>query len=300
MRAFSFPRIVIVSLGVAAAVAGCGREPEPSWRFAGSDIRFTGVDAIVAVTPGLERIAEIDHARLAAEAGSPMPPARVLIFSDPALDAELLEIDRLVGVDLPFRVLAFASPDHFVEGGVAFSRFNAISARHELPDRSDLAERWNARLDAVLQPITPELRRPMPAPTDLDRGITTLDSPHDFAETTRRLMEAITAQSDTIVFAELDFAARSREHGVELPPTTLILFGAPAPGGRCMQDEPQLGLDAFCQKLLVWEDDAGVVHASFNDLLVLAEREGLDANLALGHVNGRVRDTLEASLAPSN
>lgn len=291
-------RRVVALLAVAVAV-GCGREPEPDWRFALPDVRFTAVDTLVGITPGLERIAEIDHARLAAEAGSPMPPARVVIFSDAALDAELLAIDRLVGVDLPFRVLSYASPDAPPTsdvGGVAFSPFDALAARHGLPDRPDLADRWNARLDEVLAPIEAASRRPMPAPTDLDRGITTLDSPYDFEATRRRLMDAITAQSDTIVFAELDFAARSREHGVDLPPTTLVLFGAPAPGGRCMQDAPRLGLDAFCQKLLVWEDDAGVVHASFNDLLVLAEREGLDANLALGHVNGRVRDTLAASL----
>lgn len=288
--------VAFMAAGFVVALTGCGREPEPGERFVGPDRRFASVDVRVASTPGLDRIVEIDHARLAAEAGAPMPPARVLVFSDPAIEAELLAIDRLVGVDLPFRVLAFAAPDDGGEGSVAFSRFDVLAARHDLLDHGGLAERWNARLDEVLEPIAPALRRPMPAADQLDRGIVTLDSPYDFAETKRRLMQAITSQSDTIVFAEVDFASRSREHGVPLPPTTLILFGAPAPGGRCMQDEPRLGLDAFCQKLLVWQDGEGVVHASFNDLVALAKREGLDANLALGHVNRRVRDTLAASL----
>lgn len=296
MRDLGVRRLVGFTTALLLTLAGCGREPEPNWRFALPDVQFTAVDTLVGITPGLERIAEIDHARLAADAGSPMPPARVVLFSDPALDADLLAIDRLVGVDLPFRVLAYASPEPSGDGSVAFSRFDAIAARHGLADHADLAERWNTRLDEVLAPIEPTSRHPMPAPTDVDRGIITLDSPFDFTETRRRLMDAITAQSDTIVFTELDFAARSREHGADLPPTVLILFGAPAPGGRCMQDEPRLGLDAFCQKLLVWEDDDGVTHASFNDLLVLAERQDLDANLALGHVNGRIGDTLAGSL----
>ena len=228
-----------------------------------------------------------------------MPPARVLIFSDPGLEAELLAIDRLIGVDLPLRVLAFASPGERSEGLVAFSPFETLAARHGLSTERPLAARWNARLDEVLDPIDAADRRPMSAPLELDRGITTLDSPFDFDETRRRLLDAITSQSDTILFAEMDFAARSAEHGVPLPPTTLILFGAPAPGGRCMKDAPRLGLDAFCQKLLVWEDDEGGVHASFNDLPALARRQDLGTGFVLRIVNRRVRDTLAESLSPA-
>jgi hypothetical protein len=39
--------------------------------------------------------------------------------------------------------------------------------------------------------------------------------------------------------------------GIELPPTLLLLFGAPIPGAKAMADAPTLGLDASCQKLLV-------------------------------------------------
>ncbi len=174
---------------------------------------------------------------------------------------------------------------------------DAIAARHGLSTGSPLASHWNARLDEVLSSIDEVDRRPMPARLDLDRGITTIDNAFDFDETRRRLLEAITSQSDTTVFAEIDLAGRSAEHAVTLPPTTLILFGAPAPGGRCMKDAPRLGLDAFCQKLLVWEDDAGGVHASFNDLPMLAERQELDAGFVLRFVNRRVRETLVQSLS---
>ena len=42
-----------------------------------------------------------------------------------------------------------------------------------------------------------------------------------------------------------------------IKPTTLILFGGPAPGAKAMNGAATLGLDAFCQKFLVWEDAKG-------------------------------------------
>lgn len=46
----------------------------------------------------------------------------------------------------------------------------------------------------------------------------------------------------------------------------MLLFGAPAPGGMAMVDSPKLGLDAFCQKLLIYENKSGDIMVSFNDI----------------------------------
>jgi uncharacterized protein (DUF302 family) len=50
----------------------------------------------------------------------------------------------------------------------------------------------------------------------------------------------------------------------------MLLFGAPAPGGMCMAESPRLGLDAFCQKLLVFEDDQQQIRVAFNDIVSFA------------------------------
>ena len=90
-----------------------------------------------------------------------------------------------------------------------------------------------------------------------DSGLITLTSTHDFETTEKRVMDAINAQSDAMVFGKIDFAARSKDYGVELEPMILILFGAPGPGGKAMASAPTLGLDAFCQKMLIWRDASG-------------------------------------------
>ena len=74
------------------------------------------------------------------------------------------------------------------------------------------------------------------------------------------------------------------------------MFGAPAPGAKAMAKAPTLGLDAFCQKLLVWEDAAGTVRVSFNDLLALADRQGVPKSLALRVINRRLKATFSEAL----
>lgn len=124
----------------------------------------------------------------------------------------------------------------------------------------------------------------------------TLNSPFDFAAIEKRIMDAINAQADTVNFGVVDFAVRSKKVGVDLDPLRLILFGAPSPGGKAMASAPTLGLDAFCQKILIWHDESGGVHVSCNDLLALAERQDVSGGLPLRVINRRLKETLSTAL----
>jgi uncharacterized protein (DUF302 family) len=76
----------------------------------------------------------------------------------------------------------------------------------------------------------------------------------------------------------------------------LILFGGPAPGAKAMSEAPTLGLDAFCQKFLLWQDNLGKTHLSFNDLLSLADRQGVNKSIALRVINYRLKSVFEEAL----
>jgi uncharacterized protein (DUF302 family) len=129
-----------------------------------------------------------------------------------------------------------------------------------------------------------------------DAGLVTLDSPHDFHTTEALLVEVIHAQSDTVLFAMVDFAARAKAYGVKLAPIRLILFGGPGPGGQAMRTAPTLGLDAFCQKLLIWQDEKGTVRVTFNNLLALAERQQESGGIPLRLINRRINKTFSEAL----
>ena len=281
---------------VAVCLYGCGdADPVASDRYTEPDRLFAQLEKNVDSSDDLEKLVDIDHSRLGAEAGSYMPPARVLIFSNPGLDAEFFRINPLAALDLPLRVLAYESTN--TPGGrVSYNSFDYLRSRYNLVDAAELESLFNAAMAQALDGIASENIESFVDDTMQPDGIVTMTSPYGFESTIDRLTSAIDAQDDTVWFGEVDFRARAKSQGVETGAAVLLLFGAPAPGAKAMSQAPTLGLDAFCQKLLVWEDDDGAVKVSFNDLLALAERHNVEKNIALRVVNRRLKSTFGGAL----
>lgn len=107
-------------------------------------------------------------------------------------------------------------------------------------------------------------------------GITTIQSPYAFNETVQRLQAAF-AEKGIKIFATIDQHAEALTAGLNMPPTTLILFGNPKAGTPLMVAEPLSGLD-LPLKALVSEAQAGEVMVSFNTASYILERHGLSAD----------------------
>lgn len=270
-------------------------EPVSAKRFVEPDKLFQIVEANVRSHPEFEIIVDIDHARLAAKAGSPMPPAHVLIWSDPELEAAILTHNPLAAVDLPLRALAFEDQDTGKAAVIANS-YDYVAQRYSLPDDESLRTRYSAAMSKALSGVPDESIVRFASDTISDNGLVTLDSPYDFSTTEKRILESINAQSDTVSFGTVDFTERSKKHGVVLPPMRLLLFGGPGPGGKAMKSAPSLGLDAFCQKMLIWQDNEGKTHVTFNNLLEIATRQEVSGGIALMVINRRIKKTFTDSL----
>jgi uncharacterized protein (DUF302 family) len=288
--------IVVLIVGVLAFVFFVRKEPPvPESRFVEPDRLFQTLQSNVRAHAEFETIVDIDHARLAAKAGSPMPPSHVLIWSDPALEAGILKHNPVAAVDLPLRILAYEEQET-AEAAVVYNSYDFVAQRHSLPEDAELRAGYESAVSKVLKSVPDAVIKKFPSDTMPEAGLITLTSKFDVSTTERRIRDAIQAQSDTVGFGELDFAARSKEHGVELRPLRLILFGGPGPGGKAMASAPTLGLDAFCQKLLIWQDEEGTVHVTFNDLLALAERQKVSGGMPLRVINRRLRETFSKAL----
>jgi uncharacterized protein (DUF302 family) len=211
------------------------------------------------------------------------------------LDAAILELAPLAAIDLPLRALAYEDYETG-RAAVITNSFDYLVNRYSLPDREALRSRYESAIARAMAGIPKDAIARFGSDEMPEAGLVTLDSPYDFATTGQKILEEINGQSDTVNFGEVDFAERSRRHGVKLKPMRLILFGAPGPGGKAMASAPTLGLDAFCQKLLIWEDDAGKVHVTFNDLLVLAKRQQVSIPMHLRIINRRIKGTFEKAL----
>jgi uncharacterized protein (DUF302 family) len=82
--------------------------------------------------------------------------------------------------------------------------------------------------------------------------VVTKPSPRTVAETVTRLVDLV-ASRGMKVFAVIDQADEAHQAGLELRPTTLVVFGNPVAGTRVMDAVPLAALD-LPLKVLIWAD----------------------------------------------
>ncbi len=290
MNVFS---VCILVLALSACDSG---SPITIERYESSDELFQAIDSNVAKEPSLQKVLEIDHSRLGAQVTSHMPPAKVLIFSDKKLESELLTRNQLAGLDLPLRVLAYESEPNG-PSKIIYNSYDYLASRYGLSPSGVTRSLYENSVSLALSGINPANIATFSQDQMQPDGIVTLDSPFDFEETYSRVLDVINSLDDSVVFGSIDFQSQVQDFGVDIPPTKLILFGAPGPGAKAMRNAPTLGLDAFCQKFLVWQDDQQVVHLSFNDLLLVAERQDVNKSLPLRVIAFRLNRTFSNVLS---
>src|ERR1700691_157207 len=111
-------------------------------------------------------------------------------------------------------------------------------------------------------------------------------------ETVRKLQAVLAAKAVT-VFALIDHSGEAEKVGMQMPPTKLLVFGNPKGGTPLMLAAPSIAID-LPLKILVAEDDRGVVSVSYNSPAYLGERHGLPQDLLQ---NIALVESLAASVA---
>jgi uncharacterized protein (DUF302 family) len=104
-------------------------------------------------------------------------------------------------------------------------------------------------------------------------GLVTVDRDESFETVVTQITTTIETNEKLTLITTVDHAKNAASVGLDLCPTTLIMFGNPALGTPLMQRERTIGID-LPQKMLVWEDEG--VHVAYNDPQYLAERHGID------------------------
>ena len=117
-----------------------------------------------------------------------------------------------------------------------------------------------------------------PAGAQPTPGIVHTRSPHPVGATVDLLTEGIGAAGAKL-FAVVDHSGEAARVGLTLRDTKLLIFGNPVGGTPAMAASPLAAID-LPLKLLVWQDDDGVVWMSHIDPQWLAGRHGLAAELA--------------------
>jgi len=104
-------------------------------------------------------------------------------------------------------------------------------------------------------------------------GLVKVRSAYPVDETIRRLREDIAAKG-IMFFSAVDQQQLAAQAGITLRPSTLLTFGNPPLGAQFLTANPYSGLD-WPVRLLVLQDEDGVVWAAYTDFAWIARRHGI-------------------------
>ncbi len=106
-------------------------------------------------------------------------------------------------------------------------------------------------------------------------GLIVKISNHSVQETMDRF-EKIVKDKGFNVAARVNHSAAAVKSGSTLRPTELLVFGNPVLGTQLMQSDQTTGID-LPLKVLIWENENGVVSLGYNDPAWLKKRHGITA-----------------------
>jgi len=110
-------------------------------------------------------------------------------------------------------------------------------------------------------------------PASADNGLIKIKSANDVMTTADKLVKALKGKGMT-VFDVIDHAKGAAGVGIDLPPTTLVIFGNPKVGTPLMKCSRTAAID-LPQKMLIWVDESGQTWLAYNDPVYMARRHGV-------------------------
>ncbi len=118
----------------------------------------------------------------------------------------------------------------------------------------------------------------VPAVSAHDTSVVVTRSDYGMEDTVNRIARDIAAKKIKL-FNVIDQSALAKEAGVELNPSTLIVFGNPPLGTQFLTANPQSGLD-WPVRLLVYQDGKQRVWTAYTDFQWIARRHNIKSRKA--------------------
>lgn len=128
-----------------------------------------------------------------------------------------------------------------------------------------------------------------------DGALIRKESPHSAEDTITRLSGAVVAGGGK-VFARIDHGEGAARMGLELRPTTLLIFGNPEMGTPMMRENQEMGLD-LPLRVLAYEDADGRTHLVYRDIEAVAAAHGVEAE-AVAKAAGALQRLTDEAVAP--
>lgn len=199
---------------------------------------------------------------------------RMIMFSNPLLEAQLIEQKPEIGMEFPSRILTYEDRNGYVLAG-----YNNIEYLGRMYDISDIGALQN--LEASLSQIVSKSTENMVLKNNIivvGRSHMTLPSANSFNDTYNSLRNAIADNPNLSLIETVDHAENGRLAGVELRPNRLLLFVA-GEFEADLVDREQLASIDLPIRILVWVDENNKTQITYQNLDTLLLRHALRSDV---------------------
>ncbi len=124
-----------------------------------------------------------------------------------------------------------------------------------------------------------------------DNKLFLYESQFPAAKTITRLEEALNKKGIPL-FAKFDHSDNAKQAGLELRPTTVLVFGSPKVGTGLMQIDQSFSLE-LPLRIAIWEDESGSTWLAFPRLGLVAEAYGLQDNKTIAAMEALLEKLVE-------
>ena len=101
----------------------------------------------VLTTKGIRVAARVNHAAGAKAAGLTLPPTELLIFGNPKLGTPLMQTNRMIGLDLPMKVLAWQDATGKVH--LSYTAPAVLKTRYAITDKDGIFDAMTKALSGL-------------------------------------------------------------------------------------------------------------------------------------------------------
>jgi uncharacterized protein (DUF302 family) len=129
-----------------------------------------------------------------------------------------------------------------------------------------------------------------------DNGVVRKKSAYSVEETVERIKKDVAAKGIRL-FDVIDQSQLAKDAGIDIRPSTLVIFGNPPLGTQFLSANQEAGLD-WPVRLLVFQDAEGQVWTAYTDFNWIARRHGIENRQPQFKMASEVITSITSAAAP--
>lgn len=200
--------------------------------------------------------------------------AKMILFSNPSLEALLIQDTPEIGIEFPSRMLTFEDRDKYVL--VAYNNIEYLSRMYSLNNMGAVQN-----MESSMSQIASTVSGNMTLKNETAfAGINTItaSSSRSFNQVYNYLRNAIADNPEMNLIADVDHQLNALSVGMNIRANRVLLFTTGELEAN-MVDRHQLSTIDLPLRILVWEDENNRVKVSYTNLNTLKDRHQMDSNI---------------------